>query len=85
MDPAADQLTELTERQLRILAFESRAWRNPGLKERAARLEFGLSAARYYQVLNALIDTPAAIRYDPLLVNRLRRMRAGRTHTDAAR
>lgn len=83
MDAATDQLTQLTERELAILAFESRSWPNPGIKEQAIRQEFGLTAARYYQLLNALIDSPAAARYDPLLVSRLRRMRAGRLHTGA--
>jgi hypothetical protein len=30
---------------------------------------------RYYQVLNALIDTPRALAADPVLVNRLLRLR----------
>lgn len=30
---------------------------------------------RYYQVLNALIDTPEALAFDSLTVNRLRRLR----------
>lgn len=86
MDAATEQqLTELSERDVRLLAFESRGWRNPGTKEQAIRLELGISAARYYQLLNALIDSPAAARYDPLLVSRLRRMRAGRTQAGAER
>jgi hypothetical protein len=80
VDAAAErQQAELSDRDAGLLAFESRAWRNPGTKEQAIRLELGMSAARYYQLLNALIDSPAATRYDPLLVSRLRRMRAGRT------
>lgn len=86
MDAATEQqLTELSERDVRLLVFESRGWRNPGTKEQAIRLELGISAARYYQLLNALIDSPAAARYDPLLVSRLRRMRAGRTQAGAER
>lgn len=86
MDAATDQqLNELSERELRLLAFEGREWPAAGTKEQAIRLELGISAARYYQMLNALIDTPAAARYDPLLVSRLRRMRAGRTQVGAAR
>jgi hypothetical protein len=73
------QFAELSDRDAQLLAFESREWRNPGTKEQGIRLELGMSAARYYQLLNALIDSPAAARYDPLLVSRLRRMRAGRT------
>jgi len=69
---------ELTERDVALLTFESRQWRNSGAKEQEIRLQFGISAARYYQLLNVLIDSPAAARYDPLLVSRLRRMRTGR-------
>lgn len=80
MDAATDQQhVELSDRDADLLAFESRGWRNPGTKEQAIRLELDMSAARYYQLLNALIDSPAAARYDPLLVSRLRRMRRGRT------
>ncbi len=31
-----------------------------------------MSATRYYQVLNALVDKPEALAADPLLVKRLR-------------
>nr|MBA2477365.1 DUF3263 domain-containing protein [Sporichthyaceae bacterium] len=40
---------------------------------------------RYYQVLNALIDRPEALAYDPMLIKRLRRLRATRQRTRAAR
>jgi hypothetical protein len=79
------QLIELSERDVALLTFEGLQWRNPGAKEQEIRLQFGISAARYYQLLNALIDSPAAARYDPLLVARLRRMRAGRTQLGADR
>jgi hypothetical protein len=69
---------ELSDRDERILAFESQWWRHAGAKEDAIRLEFGLSTARYYQLLNAVIDSPAAIVHDPMLVRRLQRMRAAR-------
>ena len=44
-----------------------------------------MSATRYYQVLNALIDRPEALVADPLLVRRLRRMRAERQRARSAR
>ncbi len=68
----------LDERSRHILDFERTWWREPGPKERAIRERFELSAARYYQLLNRLIDTPEALRYDPMLVRRLRRLRAAR-------
>jgi len=75
----------VTERQARILAFERQWWRHAGAKEEAIRAEFGLSAARYYQVLNALLDSPAALESDPMLVKRLRRLRDARTSARSAR
>jgi hypothetical protein len=68
----------LDEREERVLAFESRAWQHPGAKAEAIRDEFGISAARYYRILGELIDSPAALRHDPMLVKRLQRMRAAR-------
>jgi hypothetical protein len=69
----------LDERAVQILAFERRWWKHAGSKEQAIRDTFGLSATRYYQVLNGLLDDPAALAHDPVLVGRLRRLRASRT------
>ena len=44
-----------------------------------------MSSARYYQVLNALIDRSEALAADPLLVRRLRRLRASRQRQRQAR
>ncbi|WP_416902169.1 DUF3263 domain-containing protein [Micromonospora echinospora] len=68
----------LTERERGILTFERHWWRHAGAKEQAIRDTFGLSATRYYQLLNALLDNPAALAADPLLVGRLRRLRSSR-------
>jgi hypothetical protein len=76
---AAGRTPELSTRELAILAFERAWWRRGGKKEEAIREEFGISAARYYQVLGALIETPAALREDPMLVKRLQRLRDART------
>jgi hypothetical protein len=73
--PAAAGLDERAEQ---ILAFERRWWKHAGAKEQAIRDTFGLSATRYYQVLNGLLDDPAALERDPVLVGRLRRLRASR-------
>jgi hypothetical protein len=61
-----------------ILEFERTSWRSSIPKERAVRSRFGISAARYYQLLNRLIDRPEALKYDPVLVRRLRRLREAR-------
>ena len=65
----------LTERELAILDFERTWWSQDGPKEAAIRDAFELSTTRYYQLLNELLDSPAAMEYDPLVVRRLRRMR----------
>ena len=78
VDPTGNE-PALSARELDILAFERAWWRRGGRKEEAIREEFGISAARYYQVLGALIETPAALREDPMLVKRLQRLRDART------
>ncbi|ACY96384.1 MULTISPECIES: DUF3263 domain-containing protein [Thermomonospora] len=75
----------LSERDRKILAFERQWWRYAGAKEQAIREELGISATRYYQLLNILIDRPEALEHDPMLVKRLRRMRAQRQRQRAAR
>jgi hypothetical protein len=61
-----------------MLAFESEWWRYAGNKERAIRERFGLSAARYYQRLNRLLDEQEALAVHPALVKRLLRLRDAR-------
>ena len=70
---------DLTDHQRAILDFERQWWRQPGAKEQAIRDNFEISPTRYYQLLNGLIELPQALNYDPTLVNRLLRMRAGAT------
>jgi hypothetical protein len=76
---------ELSARDGEILAFERQWWKYAGAKEQAVRDKFDMSATRYYQVLNALIDRPEALAFDPLLVRRLRRLRAARQRARSAR
>jgi hypothetical protein len=68
-----------------MLTFERQWWRQPGAKETAIRDRFDLTPTRYYQVLNALVDRPDALAADPLLVRRLRRLRAARQRTRSSR
>ena len=75
----------LSERDREILAVERHWWKYSGAKEQAIRDKFDMSATRYYQVLNALIDREAALAYDPLLVKRLRRLRQARQRARSAR
>ena len=81
--PAHPPRTELDETELRVLAFE-RAWADRvGNREAAIRAEFGVSPARYYQMLYALLESPIAVRHDPLLVRRLQRLRDARRRARA--
>lgn len=75
----------LSERDLAILEFESSWWNASGAKESEIQERFDLSAPRYYQELNRLIDDPDALAFKPLLVKRLRRMRARRQQERSAR
>ncbi len=75
----------LSELELRILDFEASWWRYAGAKEAAIKELFELSAARYYQLLNDLIDRDDALAASPMLVKRLRRLRDARMNTRTAR
>jgi hypothetical protein len=75
----------LGERDRRILEFERQWWKYAGAKEQAIRDLFEMSGTRYYQLLNGLIDSPQALAFDPMLVKRLRRMRATRQRARSAR
>ncbi len=75
----------LSERDRDILEFERQWWKYAGAKEQAVREKFDMSSTRYYQVLNSLIDKDEALEADPLLVRRLRRLRAARQRQRSAR
>jgi hypothetical protein len=80
-----EPLGELSVRDAEILSFERQWWKFAGAKEQAIRDKFQMSATRYYQVLNVLIDKPEALAQDPLLVKRLRRLRATRQRNRSAK
>ena len=75
----------LSELEIRILDFESNWWRFAGAKESAIKELFDLSAPRYYQLLNDLIDRDDALTASPMLVKRLRRLREARMHARSTR
>ena len=74
----------LSERDMRVLAFERGTWRTAGAKEQAIADILDMSSTRYYQLLNELIDTPEALKFDPVLVKRLRAQRARRQRMRSA-
>ena len=75
----------LSDRDHEILAFERQWWKYAGSKEQAIKELFDMSSTRYYQVLNALLDSPEALAADPMLIKRLRRMRASRQRARTTR
>jgi hypothetical protein len=75
----------LSDLESRILEFEGSWWRYAGAKESAIKELFDVSAARYYQLLNDLIDRDDALLAAPMLVKRLRRLREARMSTRITR
>jgi Protein of unknown function (DUF3263) len=77
--------SRLTERDIEVLDFERSWWKHAGVKEQAIRERFNMSATRYYQLLNDLLEKPAAMEHDPILVKRLKRLRMYRQRQRVAR
>src|ERR1700755_2850601 len=67
----AELVDGLTRRERDVLAFERQWWKFAGSKEEAIKELFAMSATRYYQVLNTLVDRPEALAADPMLVKRV--------------
>ena len=72
--------TPYMESAAEVLAFEER-WPSPHRSAKAAaiRTRFGLNAARYYSILNRLLDSDEVAAAYPEAVGRLRARRARRT------
>ncbi|HKR52601.1 MAG TPA: DUF3263 domain-containing protein [Pseudonocardiaceae bacterium] len=85
LPPIEDDHAGLSCREREILVFERQWWKYSGAKEQDIRELFGMSATRYYQILNGLIDRQEALATDPMLVKRLRRLRSVRQRARAAR
>ena len=75
----------LSDLETKILDFEANWWRFAGAKESAIKELFDLTAPRYYQLLNDLIDRENALAAAPMLVKRLRRLREARMSARTAR
>lgn len=69
----------MTDEEYKMLDFAGHWWRNAGAAEDAIQREFNITATRYWQKVNRLLDDPAAAEYAPTTVARLRRIRATRT------
>lgn len=68
----------MTDLERAILEFEAKWWQFAGNKEAEIARRFEMTAVRYTQKLNHLLDNPEALAHDPILVNRLRRLRSQR-------
>jgi hypothetical protein len=77
-EPAAGPATGLSDLELSILAIERQPWASPGSRANAI-CSLAVTPTRYAQVLNRMLDDQRVLRADPLLVNRLRRIRDQRT------
>ena len=76
---------ELDDLDREILEFERDWVEHVGAKETAVRERFDLTTTRYHQLLNKIVDLPAAEAHAPRLVRRLRRRRAARQEQRSAR
>jgi hypothetical protein len=70
----------LSEAEKAVLAFEHGRWNYAGAKDDAILRTFELTPWRYQQWLFRIIDKPAALVHDPMLVKRLRRLRDSRRY-----
>lgn len=77
--------SQLTDLDREILEFERDWSTHAGVKDVVLRERFDLTPTRYHQLLNRLIDLPAAEDHAPRLVRRLRRLRAARQEQRSAR
>ena len=75
----------LSDVEKSMLTFAGRFYRQPGHQADAIRDEFGMTVTRFWQRVNQLVDTQAALAHDPVLVHRLQRIRAQRDTGRAAR
>lgn len=85
MTTSPDHASGLSDLEVRILEFERSWWRYAGAKESAIKELFDMSAPRYYQLLNDLIDRHDALLASPMLVKRLRRLRQARMSARSSR
>jgi len=66
----------LSTREREVLDLERDWWRSAPTKQVAIRERLGCSPAAYYAALRRLVASEEAFRYDPLVVQRVRRRHA---------
>jgi len=78
-------MSALSDRDRAILEFEKTWWRFEGAKHEAIRGAVPPVPTRYYQVLNGLLDDPAALAEEPVVVRRLQGQRQARRRAISSR
>lgn len=74
----------LSDTDRTALELAGATYKYPAVRESHAREQLDLSPAAFWQKVNALLDEPAAEAEMPLVVRRLRRMRAARRDARSA-
>ncbi|MCA1570806.1 MAG: DUF3263 domain-containing protein [Chloroflexi bacterium] len=67
-------MSELSDGDRAVLDFAGRTYRHAGAQEQAIIDELGMTPARFYQRLRALLDRQEALAYAPSTVKRWRRL-----------
>ena len=65
----------LSERHAAMLDFERSWWSNDEPRDLVIRARFQCSPDEYHAELTTVLDDPAAMEHDPLVVRRLKRLR----------
>lgn len=84
-DPLATVVVMLAESDRAVLDLAARTYRHEGAREQAVHDELGMTATRFYQRVNVLLDNPDAYVAEPVLIKRLRRVRQARQADRSAR
>lgn len=74
----AQRMEGLTERQRELLDFERTWWQFDEHRDDLIRARFGCEPDEYYAELNRVLELPAAMAHDPLVVRRFHRRRLRR-------
>ena len=78
-------MSALTDFERYVLDFERVLRKDDRAKSEAIWRTFAVTPARYLRFLDSIIRKEAALEHDPLLVRRLRRLRAGQIDVWRAR
>lgn len=65
----------LSDTDRAVLDLAARTYQQEGAREQAIHDQLGMTATRFWQSVNRLLDDPDAYRAQPVLIKRLRRVR----------